>query len=610
MNERLPYLREKTAKLTTFPGVYRMKNENGEIIYIGKAKNLKNRVTSYFRVSADHTPKVAKMVENVFDYDFIVTDSEYEALVLECSLIKQHKPKYNILLKDDKGFHYIHVSDEMYPRITAEKRNIPGGITLGPYTSPGVTKQTVTEVNKVFMLPVCRKKFPCTTAANRKPCLNYHIKQCMGVCTGRISADNYADIISQAVEYIKTGSKESVEKLREEMEAAAENLEFEKAAVLRDRINNITRASETQKIFDPDIENTDIIASVSNPAGTCVSVIVYRNGKIVDKNAYFFEGAENDSSLYTDFIMQYYSSGRDIPKNIFTEYECDDAQIVSGVLKEISGHAVHIQFRQKGNMMKYIMLARNNAGEFLSVRAGRTGREIIALEQLSKLLGLPKPPEYIEAYDISNLGSSAMCASMVVFENGRPLKKMYKRFSIKNVAVQNDYACMHEVLERRFRRFLDESETDEGFRRKPDLVFLDGGKGQVNAVEPYLRQMGIDVPVFGIVKDSRHRTRAISTGGEEISVSSLKSAFTLLTNIQDEMHRVAITYQKKLHSKITFDSRLTSVKGIGEKKAKKIMDRFRTIEAVREAGPEEISAVAGVSLETAAELILKLLENQ
>ena len=608
MNDRLEYLREKTAKLTDFPGVYRMKNSDGEIIYIGKAKNLKKRVTSYFRVSADHTPKVAKMVENVYDYDFIVTDTEYEALVLECSLIKQHKPKYNILLKDDKGYHYIHISDEKYPRITAEKRVVPGGITLGPYTSPGVTKQTVTEANKVFMLPVCKKKFPCTSSAGKRPCLNYHIKQCMGVCMGKISESDYAEIVNEAVEYIKTGSRESVEKLRAEMEKAAENLEFEKAAMLRDRISSVTKAAETQKIFDPELESTDIIASAASPEGTCVSVIVYRNGRLVDKNSYFFEDAENDSSLYSDFIMQYYSTGHDTPKNIFTEYEAEDSRMISELLKEKSGHAVHIQYRQKGNMMKYIMLARNNASEFLSVRAGRTGREIIALEQLSKLLGLPKPPEYIEAYDISNLGSSAMCASMVVFEHGRPLKKMYKRFSIKNVAVQNDYACMHEVLERRFTRFLDENEGDEGFRRKPDLIFLDGGKGQVNAVEPYLRQMGIDIPVFGIVKDNKHRTRAISTGGEEISVSSLKSAFTLLTNIQDEMHRAAITYQKKLHSKITFDARLTSVKGIGPKKAAKLMQHFRTVDAIKNSTPEEISHVAGISPETAAELILILLE--
>lgn len=603
MNERLPYLRDKTSKLTTLPGVYKMKNSEGLIIYIGKAKNLKNRVTSYFRESADHTPKVAKMVENVYDYDFIVTDTEYEALVLECSLIKQHKPKYNILLKDDKGYHYIHISDEKYPRITAEKRMINGGVTLGPYTSPGVTKQTVTEVNKAFMLPVCKKKFPCTTAANKRPCLNYHIKQCMGVCTGKIPADEYNAVISQAIDYIRSGSRESVEKLTAEMNEAAENLEFEKAAMIRDRISSIKRAAETQKMVDAEIANTDIIASVSDPLGTCISVIIYRNGKLADKNSYFFEGAENDGALYSDFIVQYYSTGHDIPKNIFTEYETEDSHILEELLKEQSGHAVHIIYRQKGNMMKYIMLARNNASEFLSIRAGRTGRELIALEELSKLLGLPKPPGYIEAYDISNFGSSAMCASMVVFENGRPQKKMYKKFSIKTVLVQNDYACMREVLERRFRRFLDKNETDEGFKRKPDLIFLDGGKGQVNAVEPYLRQMGIDVPVFGIVKDNKHRTRAISTGGSEISVSSVKSAFTLITNIQDEMHRCAITYQKKLHSKITLDTRLTSVNGIGEKKAAKLIGHFKTITAIKEASAEEISKIAGISTERSAELL-------
>ncbi|MBP1565385.1 MAG: excinuclease ABC subunit UvrC [Oscillospiraceae bacterium] len=606
MNERLPYLREKTSKLTTSPGVYKMKNALGHIIYIGKAKNLKNRVTSYFRESADHTPKVAKMVENVYDYDFIVTDTEYEALVLECSLIKQHKPKYNILLKDDKGYHYIHVSDEAYPRITTQNQPPASGITLGPYVSPSVTKQTVAEVNKVFMLPVCKKKFPCRTAANKKPCLNYHIKQCMGVCRGKISVSEYSEIISQAVDYIKNGSKESVERLTEEMLCASENLEFEKAAKIRDRIQSIQRAAQTQKIIDADIAFTDIIASVCNYVGTSVSVIVYRNGKLVDKNSYFFEGIAEADNVLEDFMVQYYSGNNDIPKNIFIADDIPDKEILEQLLKEQSGHTVHIMHRQKGNMMKYIMLARNNASEFLSLRAGRTGKELVALEELSKLLGLKNPPVYIEAYDISNLGSSAMCASMVVFENGRPMKKMYKKFSIKNVLIQNDYACMHEVLERRFRRYLDENETDEGFKRRPDLIFLDGGKGQVNAVEPYLREMGIDVPVFGIVKDNKHRTRAISTGGEEISVSSIRNAFALITNIQDEMHRCAITYQKKLHSKITFDSRITQVKGIGEKKAVKLMTRFKTIEALKNADAEEVSKIAGVNIEVAKELLLIL----
>lgn len=602
MNPRLPFLREKTSKLTTFPGVYKMKNRDGHIIYIGKAKNLKNRVTSYFRESADHTPKVAKMVENVYDYDFIVTDSEYEALVLECSLIKQHKPKYNILLKDDKGYHYIHISDEQYPKITAEKHMIKSGITLGPYTSQGVTKQTVAEVNKAFMLPVCKKKFPCR-GANQRPCLNYHIKQCMGVCMGKISQKEYREIISQAVLYIRSGSKKSVEKLKEEMEDAAEHLEFEKAAKIRDRISSITKASEKQKIIDVDIVNTDIIASVSNPLGTCVSVIIYREGRLVDKNSYFFEETNADDNLLEDFIVQYYSDNTEIPDNIFIEYDSESKDILEDLLKEQSGHTVHVIYRQKGTMMKYIMMARNNASEFLSLLVGRTGKELIALEELSKLLGLAKPPEYIEAYDISNLGSSAMCASMVVFENGRPQKNMYKKFSIKTVYIQNDYACMQEVLERRFKRFLDNEETDKGFKRIPALIFLDGGKGQVNAVEPYLRQMGIDVPVFGIVKDSKHRTRAISTGGEEISVSSLKPAFALITAIQDEMHRCAVSYQRKLHSKLTFQTRLTQVKGIGEKKAAKLITHYKTITAIKAADASEISKVAGVNIETANGLL-------
>ena len=602
MNPRLPFLREKTSKLTTFPGVYKMKNRDGHIIYIGKAKNLKNRVTSYFRESADHTPKVAKMVENVYDYDFIVTDSEYEALVLECSLIKQHKPKYNILLKDDKGYHYIHISDEQYPKITAEKHMIKSGITLGPYTSQGVTKQTVAEVNKAFMLPVCKKKFPCR-GANQRPCLNYHIKQCMGVCMGKISQKEYREIISQAVLYIRSGSKKSVEKLKEEMEDAAEHLEFEKAAKIRDRISSITKASEKQKIIDVDIVNTDIIASVSNPLGTCVSVIIYREGRLVDKNSYFFEETNADDNLLEDFIVQYYSDNTEIPDNIFIEYDSESKDILEDLLKEQSGHTVHVIYRQKGTMMKYIMMARNNASEFLSLLVGRTGKELIALEELSKLLGLAKPPEYIEAYDISNLGSSAMCASMVVFENGRPQKNMYKKFSIKTVYIQNDYACMQEVLERRFKRFLDNEETDKGFKRIPALIFLDGGKGQVNAVEPYLRQMGIDVPIFGIVKDSKHRTRAISTGGEEISVSSLKPAFALITAIQDEMHRCAISYQRKLHSKLTFQTRLTQVKGIGEKKAAKLITHYKTITAIKAADASEISKVAGVNIETANGLL-------
>ena len=599
MNERLPYLREKTYGLTLSPGVYIMKDKSGKIIYIGKAKNLKNRVTSYFRETPDHTPKVAKMVSLVYDYDFIVTDSEYEALVLECSLIKQHKPKYNILLKDDKGYHYIKISKEAYPRITAEKKILDNGTYLGPYTSSYIAKQAVMEANKFFRLSSCKKKFP-QDFGKQRPCLNYHINQCMGVCRGKISEKEYNEAVSQAVEYIRNGSTESIKRLREQMELASENLEFERAAVLRDRINAISHAADKQKIIDSELVNTDIIATVQNEGGACGAVLMYRNGRLWDKAVHFLGDGDINENILEDFILQYYQGKTDIPKSIIIGEEIPETEMLDKLLSEKSGHAVHIYYRQRGNMLKLLMLAKSNAGEYISIKVGRTAKEIIALEELSKLLGLQKPPEYIEAYDISNLASTAMVSGMVVFENGRPNKKAYKRFSIKNVQIQNDYACMREVLERRFKRY--EEGEDEGFSRMPDIIFVDGGKGQVSAVEPMLREMGVHVPVFGIVKDNKHRTRAVAASGGEISLNSSQSAFMLLTRIQDEMHRFAITYQRTLHSKRTFELEITKVKGIGEKKAQKLILHYKTKEALKAASSADLAKIAGINEETALRL--------
>lgn len=600
MNERLLFLREKTSKLTTSPGVYLMKDTKGGIIYIGKAKNLKNRVTGYFRETPDHTPKVAKMVSLVYDYDFIVTDTEYEALVLECSLIKQHKPKYNILLKDDKGYHYIKVSREQFPRITAEMQLTKDGEFLGPYTSGFVTRQAVNEVNRAFKLPTCKKKFPLEFRRHR-PCLNFYIKQCMGVCTGKIPEDEYNSIIKQSISYIKNGSVQSVETLTKEMNDAAENLDFERAAKLRDRISAITKASDSQKIFAEGLINADIIASTKNNESSCISVLIYRNGKLFDKESFFFD-EYSDENILEPFISQYYSIRDDIPKIILVDEDFEGMSLAEELLREKCNHAVRISCPQKGNFLKYTMMAKSNASEYLSLKVGRTSKELVALEELAKLLGLDKPPLYIEAYDISNLASTAMVAGMVVFENGRPQKKNYKKFSIKTVDIQNDYACMREVLERRFRRYLSDNDRDEGFSRMPDLIFVDGGKGQVNAVEPALRELGVTCPIFGIVKDNKHRTRAIATGGEEISVSSSKSAFFLLTRIQDEVHRFSISFQRTKHKKNSYQLELTSVKGIGEKKAMKLISSFKTREKLCEATVEEIGKIAGVNLETATEL--------
>jgi excinuclease ABC subunit C len=608
MNERLPYLREKTNRLTTSPGVYQMKDKSGHIIYIGKAKNLKNRVTSYFRENPDHLPKVAKMVSNVYDYDFIVTDSEYEALVLECSMIKQHNPKYNILLKDDKGYSFIKISDERYPRITAELQKSGSGTYIGPYTSSFVTKQAVNEANKFFALPTCKRKFPQEIGKGR-PCLNFHIKQCMGVCQGNISEEDYNNIVNEAVEYIKSGSEISVSRLTEKMNEAAENLDFELAAKLRDRISAISRAADSQKIVDEDMRDTDIIAIAQNGTDACAAVIMYRNGRLFDRAEFFLGDLDSDSDMFEDFIAQFYKSGHEIPRKVLVAEELPNTEIMQKFLREASGHAVDIISPKKGKLLKLILLAKANASEYLSIKVGRTGREIVALEELAKLLVLTEPPIYIEAYDISNLGSASMVAGMVVFENGRPLKKAYKRFSIKDVGIQNDYACMREVLERRFKHYQDETDTDEGFNRMPDLILVDGGKGQVGAVEPILREMGINVPVYGMVKDNKHRTRAIASSGAEISVSSTKSAFMLITRIQDEVHRYSITYQRQKHQKNSYALEITKIKGIGEKKVQKLFMKYKTKAELKNASVEDIMHTAGINRET-AEQVFEFVQNE
>lgn len=599
-NARIGYLRDKTHRLTTSPGCYIMKNKSKEIIYIGKAKNLKNRVSSYFRAGQDHLPKVWKMVSNVYDYEFIVTDSEFEALVLECSLIKQYKPKYNILLKDDKGYSYIKVTDEQYPRLQAAlQKEEDGAKYIGPYTSSFAVRQAVTEANRVFMLPTCSRRFP-QDIRKQRPCLNFHIKLCMGVCTGKISCEDYNAIVSQAVDFIRSGSEDSVKRLTDEMNEAAENLEFERAAKLRDRINAINKAAESQKIVDEKIKDMDIVAVANNSEMACASVIMYRGGRLFDKSDYFLGEKLDGSQMREQFLIQYYSGRDKIVHDVLIDEEFENIDMVRQYLTQKAGHNVRLFSPQRGTLVRLAELAKSNATEFISNRIGRTKREVAALEELSKALGLEKPPRFIECYDISNLASTNMVAGMVVFENGRPCKKYYKRFSIKTVEEQNDYECMREVLRRRFENYFEK--TDEGFSIMPDLILLDGGKGHVNAVAPLLREMGVNCPLFGLVKDSRHRTRAVATGDGEISLSKSRSAFNLATAIQDEVHRYAITYQAKKHRKNAYQLELTKVRGIGEKKAVKLLTTFKTKEALKAAGVEELARAAGVNADTAAAL--------
>lgn len=605
MFERLDYLREKSNKLPLHPGVYQMKDKNGNIIYIGKAKLLKNRVTSYFHAVEAHNAKTYKLVSNIYDFDFIVTETELDALVLEASLIKLHSPKYNILLKDDKGFNYIRISGGDYPRISHSfRKDDPNSSYIGPFTSGYTVKQTIEECNRIFKLPTCKKVFPRDFFKER-PCLNCHIGRCMGVCQGKVSKEEYTAIISQALNYLKNGSKESVEMLTKEMEAAAENLEFERAAQLRDRIAAIKRAAKAQSIESGRSISCDVFAVSQNMKLTSVAVVKYRSGKLIDKENYFIGDEYNEQLMRGEFLLQYYSSGREIPGEIYLDGDTEDNALLEEYFRKTAGHKVSINVPKRGEGLVLTTLAKSNADEYLSLRVGRTSREITALQDLAKLLGLQKTPTLIESYDISNLGEQTRVAGMITYKNGRPYKAGYRRFNIKDVVGIDDYGCMQEVIRRRFGRYLD---GDESFSELPDLILLDGGAGHVNAVREVLDEMGINVSLFGLVKDDKHRTRAISDGGGEIQINANKSLFKLLTEIQDEVHRYSIDYQRKKHKQTQYELELTKIKGIGEKKALALLKKYKTKQGIREATVEELMETAKINRETAENLHLYIQE--
>ena len=586
MNDRLGFLRDKSNKLSLSPGVYLMKDKTGRIIYVGKAKALKNRVTTYFHALESHNAKTRKLVENIYDFDFIVTPSELDALVLECSLIKQYNPKYNILLKDDKGYNYIKITKEPYPRISyALNCNDKNAEYLGPFTSGFTAKQAVDEVNRIFMFPSCHKVFPRDFRKER-PCLNYHIKRCMGVCTGKIKQDEYNSLIHSAIEYMQNGSKASVERLTEQMYEASENLEFEKAAKLRDRINAIEKMKDGQDIFSDKTYDFDVVALAQNVELASIAVMCYRGGRITDKMNFFIGDEYDPGQMRSDFLVEYYSARTDaIPKQIYIDKEMEDSAILEEYFSALCGHKVTVTVAQRGEGLSRVLLAKQNASEYLSMKVGRTVKEINALEDLAKLLGLPKIPTVIESYDISNLGEDSRVGGMIVYRNGRPYKAGYRKFTIKNVIGQNDYACMQEVLQRRIQRYLD---GDESFAPLPDLILLDGGKGHVHAVQQVLDSMNVSIPLYGLVKDDKHRTRAVTGEGGEIALSPGRSLFAFLAKMQDEVHRFAIGYHHSRRSKNTFKSSLTGIEGIGEVRARSLLKYFRTIENISNADLAEL----------------------
>ncbi len=587
MNPKMKELREKAMKLPLQPGVYIMHNAKKEIIYIGKAKALKNRVSQYFGSQNNHNTKVRRMVENVDYFEYIITDSEFEALVLECSLIKQNKPRYNILLKDDKGYSYIKVSKEPFPRITEAKKPDSTGEFIGPYTSSYYVKNAVDQAVKIFKLPTCNKKFPEDFRKTR-PCLNFHIKQCCGLCQGKISEKEYNETIKEAVEFLKNGTSLSIKELEKEMLEASENLEFERAAKIRDRITAVKRMGDKQKVVESKIREQDVIALFTDGIDGCFQVFRFSNGMLYDRETFLIKDIGDEDNAFSEFILQYYAIRDRVPPCLTTDRDVEDKENIEHWLSDKAGRKVEIFAPQRGERSQLVTMCRNNAAEVLAQSKNSQGRQYSVLKELGDLLGLKKVPVYIESYDISNLAGTENVAGMVVFENGRPLKSAYRKFKIKSFEGQDDYASMNEVLTRRFEEYHKLKDTGEGFGRLPDLILLDGGKGQISAVRPVLRKAGVDVPLFGMVKDDKHKTRALTDGEGEIELKSIRSTYTFVSEIQEEVHRFAIGYHHQRRSNSTFKSSLTDIEGIGKTRAKNLLKHFGSIKNIKEAELEEL----------------------
>lgn len=595
MNPKMKILRKKAMSLPLLPGVYIMKNADGEIIYIGKAKALKNRVSQYFGSQNRHPVKVRKMVENVDRFDYIVTGSEFEALVLECSLIKQHSPKYNILLKDDKGYSYIRISDGEYRKISAVfNKKDDGSEYIGPYLSSYSVRQSVDAANKIFKLPQCNKVFPRDFGKSR-PCLNYYISQCCGLCTGKIKKSDYDEAVDGAIAFLKGDSRDIIADLRAKMEKAAEELDFEQAAKLRDRINSIERIKEKQKVVYKSVEEQDVFATADIDGSVCLAVLRFSNGRLFDSEHFFFDDPGDKEGMRSDFITSYYSMRDNIPKRVTVDGEVADRELLEQWLSEKKGKKVTVFVPARGEQLEIVNMCRKNAEEKLAIKKGRTGREIAVLDELKDLLGLKKTPEYIESYDISHTAGQDSVAGMIVFKGGKPYRKAYKRFSIKSFDGNDDYRAMNEVLTRRFSEYEKSKDSTEGFGKLPDLILLDGGVGQVHAVEPVFREFGLKIPLFGMVKDNRHRTRAISGDGGEIAINSKRQVFTLVSEIQNEVHRFSVAYHHQKHAKRGLSLSLTEIEGVGEKRASALLKYFKTMTAIKNAEVDELSKAPGIT---------------
>ena len=611
---------EELKKLPRKPGVYIMRDDKDVILYVGKAINLHNRVRSYFRENIGRGPAIDQMVSLIARFEYIVTDSELEALVLENNLIKENSPKYNTLLKDDKTYPYIKVTvGEDYPRILFSRTmKKDKSRYFGPYTSAAAVKDTIELLNKLYQLRTCNRVLPRDTGLERT-CLNYHIKQCLAPCQGYVSKEEYRQQVAGALEFLNGNYSPILKDLEEKMNKAAEELEFEEAARYRDLLSSVRQVSQKQKITEGVGEDKDILALYQDETEAVVQVFFVRDGKLIGREHYYMTHVpeNNKPAILQDFVKQFYAGTPFIPRELMLQYEIEDAELIEKWLSERKGSRVYLKVPKIGSKEKLVELAAQNAKLVLSQDREKLkreeGRTIGAVKEISDLLQLPLTgTARMEAYDISNINGFENVGSMVVYEKGKPKRSDYRKFKIKSVSGPDDYACMREVLTRRFRHGMEESkeleeqEMDQeygSFTKFPDLILMDGGRGQVNIALSVLEELGIDIPVCGMVKDDNHRTRGLYYHNIELPIDTHSEGFKLITRIQDEAHRFAIEYHRSLRSKTQVKSVLDDIPGVGPARRKALMRHFKSLEEIRQASVEELMEIPEMNERTAEEIV-------
>ena len=604
-------IQEELKKLPGKPGVYLMHGEKDEIIYVGKAVSLKNRVRQYFQASRSKGVKIDQMVTHITRFEYIVTDSELEALVLECNLIKEHRPKYNTMLMDDKAYPFIKVTvDEPFPRVLLARRMAKDRAKyFGPYTSAGAVRDTIELIRKIYKVRSCSRRLPRDTGKER-PCLNYHIHQCNAPCQGYVSQEEYRKSIDEVIRFLNGNYDSVLGELEEKMMQASEDMEFEKAIEYRELLGSVKKIAQKQKITDTAGSDRDVLAAAVDGEDAVVQVFFIRGGRLIGRDHFYLRrsGAETTGEILSSFVKQFYAGTPYIPAELMLQEEIEDGEVLEEWLTQRRGHRVRIRVPRKGSKEKLVELAQKNAALVLSTDRERLkreeGRTIGAVKEIARLLGLAKL-DRMEAYDISNISGFASVGSMVVYEKGKPKRSDYRKFRIRSVQGPDDYASMEEVLTRRFRHGMEEQEAGKengGFHVFPDLILMDGGKGQVNIALQVLADLHLDIPVCGMVKDDNHRTRGLYYRNEEIPIDRNSEGFKLITRIQDEAHRFAIEFHRKLRSREQVHSILDDIPGVGPARRKDLMKHFASLDEIRAAEVEDLKKLPSMNEKSAQEV--------